>query len=167
MIKHRDRNMDFIMDQVHNTGYVVKPDTGYRGQLTHIHIDSLFEQRKEKRPVEVDLPKFNISYTVDLKKPLQKLGMEDMFDERIADFSGITERHRLAVDQVQHEAVVKVDEEGTEAAAATAVSAAVWTSGALYSEPVRFIVNRPFIFFIRDKPTGMLLFVGKVVDPTD
>ena len=115
----------------------------------------------------MNLPKFNISYTVDLKKPLQKLGMEDMFNDRNADFSRITERHRLAVDQVQHEAVVKVDEEGTEAAAATAVSAAVWTSGALYSEPVKFIVNRPFIFFIRDKPTGMLLFVGKVVDPTD
>jgi len=79
----------------------------------------------------------------------------------------MTEDTRLSISEVIHKAFIAVDEEGTEAAAATAV--VLWESGAAPTEPdvpVDFTADRPFLFMIRDIPTGALLFVGRVVDPS-
>lgn len=113
--------------------------------------------------VDVTLPKFSIhGGTISLKSQLQKLGMVDAFDAAAADFSAMSSEH-LWVGDVLHQAFVNVDESGTEAAAATAVT---MLGGAANPETVvHFDVNRPFLFFIRDIPTNTVLFVGRVLDP--
>lgn len=83
-----------------------------------------------------------------------------------ADFSGIAENDPLWISAVIHEALVKVDEEGTEAAAATAVVAAGAAERPASKPPVEFKVDHPFLYAIRDAKTGAILFLGHVVDPS-
>ena len=88
------------------------------------------------------------------------------FDPNRADFSGITGRplseERLVISQIIHRAVIEVQEEGTEAAAATAIEMSR-TSAPPNPEPFR--VDRPFLFYILDYATGAILFQGRIVDP--
>ena len=79
-----------------------------------------------------------------------------------ADFSAMTGDRALSIAEVVHKAFVSVDEEGTEAAAATAV---VMVESAMPGQPVEVTIDHPFIFLIRDIETGAVLFVGRVVDP--
>ena len=80
-----------------------------------------------------------------------------------ADFSGITTAERLSISNVIHQANIDVDEKGTEAAAATAV---VMRATAILAQPVTVRVDRPFLFALRDVPTGAILFLGRVADPS-
>jgi serpin B len=117
----------------------------------------------EPRPVALTLPRW--SYTSDgfrLKPSLEELGMRDAFAPGRADFSGIDGTRGLIVDDVYHKAMVVVDEEGTEAAAATGSSMMVTSAPA---PAVEMRVDRPFIFLIQDTSTGALLFAGRIVDP--
>jgi len=114
----------------------------------------------EPRQVDLRLPKFEFAYDASLVDPLKALGMTDAFTT--ADFSGIDGTHDLFISDVLHKAWVSVDEAGTEAAAATAV---IVSLVATPSPPVVLTINRPFLFVIRDVPTGTILFVGRVVDP--
>jgi serpin B len=114
--------------------------------------------------LQVSLPKFEFTYgTVKLKQAMKTLGMIDAFDGSLADFSGIDGTDLLYIDNIYHKAFISVDEEGTEAAAATAV-VLVWESAG--ADEVVFNANRPFVYLIRDKATGMILFMGRVVDPS-
>jgi serine protease inhibitor len=112
--------------------------------------------------VTVSLPKFEFSTDVALKPALTQLGMPEAFEPGVADFSGMDGSKDLFIQDVLHKAFVAVDEQGTEAAAATAVVVGV-TSAPL--EPKAFEANRPFLFLIRDRVSGTVLFVGRVVDP--
>ena len=94
-------------------------------------------------------------------KYLQNLGMRDAFDENAADFSGISKTF-LYITQVIHKAFVEVNEEGTEATAATAV---IMDTKTINDEPVFFRADHPFFFLIRDIQSGSILFMGKMVDP--
>lgn len=107
----------------------------------------------------LSLPRFTARSASALQPVLAALGMPSMFDGARADLSGISERERLFVGAVQHEAVVTVDEEGTEAAAATGVDIRE------VSAPLPVVVDRPFLFVVRDEPTGAVLFLGRVTDP--
>jgi serpin B len=112
----------------------------------------------------VSLPRFTFgSSSVSLRKPLQNMGMHLAFGN--ADFSGIDGTHNLYIDDVFHKAFIEVNEQGTEAAAATAVIIARLT-GINHASP-SFLANRPFIYLIRDRITGAVLFMGRVMDPTD
>lgn len=112
--------------------------------------------------VAVALPKFTFESEFELSRSLSELGMPTAFGGN-ADFSGITTETSLAISQVIHKAFVAVDEKGTEAAAATAV---VMTDAAAPAEPeLRFEASRPFLFFIHDRPTGAVLFLGRLVEP--
>jgi serpin B len=112
--------------------------------------------------LQVSLPKFTFTFgTVSLKGAFKALGMTDAFQPGLADFSGIDGTRDLCVDDIYHKAFINVDEKGTEAAAATAV-VLIYKS----ARPV-FIVNRPFIFVIRDKETGTVLFIGRVLNPLE
>jgi len=119
---------------------------------------------------DVVLPKFKIDPTesLSLSQPLNELGMQLAFDRAEADFSHMakirTPEERLAIADVFHKAFVAVDEEGTEAAAATGVVMAVPTSTRPPQKKV-FRADHPFLFFLRHKPTGLVLFMGRVVDP--
>jgi serpin B len=114
------------------------------------------------RQVALALPRFEVESGFTLADALAALGMPEAFSNR-ADFSGMTGDRDLFISEVVHKAFVSVDEAGTEAAAATAV---VMEKMALPEEPVEVIVDRPFIFLIRDVQTGAILFVGRVVDPS-
>ena len=89
------------------------------------------------------------------------MGMPTAFSDG-ADFSGITGSKDLFISDVFHKAYVNVDEEGTEAAAATAVDMAVTS---MPESPIELIVDRPFIFLIREYETNSILFVGRVLNP--
>lgn len=104
----------------------------------------------------VSLPKFKLAAEYKLNEVLQNQGMPDSFDWGVANFTGMTTGEKLYISHVAHKAFVEVNEEGTEAAAATAV--VIGTKSAKAS----FTINRPFLFAIRHRGTGAILFLGRV-----
>jgi serpin B len=124
-------------------------------------VDNLALWTQGLRPTEVLvlLPRFKLSGQFDLGETLQAMGMVDAF--YAADFSGMTGRRNLFISAVVHKSFVDVNEEGTEAAAATAV---VMSRG--FSPSPLFVADHPFLFLIRENTTGSILFLGRVVDPT-
>lgn len=114
----------------------------------------------EFRTAHVELPKFELEYAKRLNDPLIALGMGPAFDER-ADFSRLT--HAGAhISFVKQNTYLKVDEEGTEAAAVTVVGVSVTSAGA---KPPELIVDRPFLVAIRERLSGAILFIGAIEDP--
>jgi serpin B len=111
--------------------------------------------------VELFLPQFHLTFAVQLDEALQSLGMADAFSER-ADFSGMDGSLRLYLGAVLHKAFLKVNEEGTEAAAATAV---ITLEMAMPAQARVFRADHPFLFLIREVRTGSILFLGRVVNP--
>jgi serpin B len=117
-----------------------------------------------KQEVEVYLPKFKITCgTLTLNDNLKDMGMKDAFNERKADFSGMNGRFGLFIAYVLHKAFVEVNEEGTEAAAATAV---IMKEKALPRPVPVFRADRPFIFTIIDNRSQSILFMGRVMNPS-
>jgi serpin B len=110
------------------------------------------------------IPRFKFSSDFSLSKQLADMGMPDAFDPKKADFSAMDGTHDLFIQDVFHKAFVAVDEEGTEAAAATAVI--VGKLSAPPPRPIDFTADRPFIFLIRDVETNSILFLGRVMDPS-
>ena len=115
-----------------------------------------------RRDVLVYLPRFSVESRFALAPTLGAMGMPLAFTDR-ADFSGMDGKRDLFLSAVVHKARVDVDERGTEAAAATGV--AIRTL-AVQQEPPAFRADHPFLFVIRHNPTGAILFLGRVVDPT-
>jgi serine protease inhibitor len=133
-------------------------------KLENQNIQELFEKKSFVTKVNIQLPKFKLEQTIPLTEHLTNLGMKDMFSEGLADFSGIDGSKQLFVSNVVQKAFIEVNEEGSEAAAATA---AVMEMKCMPAPPEQFVADHPFIFFLRDKTTGMLLFQGRVVNPTE
>lgn len=128
---------------------------------------STWHNKSEAQKVEVILPKFRIEWGVaSLKAPLEKLGTRDAFDQKTADFSGMSGGKELWISDVVHKTFVEVNEEGTEAAAATAV-AMVMLGGMRNPPPPVFRADRPFVFAILDNATGAILFMGRVMNPKE
>ena len=123
-----------------------------------------------KEIVEVYLPRFKFAAKYFMKQDLADMGMPLAFTPGIdyggkADFSGMTGNKKLNIDEVIHQAFIDVNEEGTEAAAATAV--VLLDSWRAIPEPIKiFKADHPFIFIIQDRDTGNILFIGRVSDPT-
>lgn len=119
------------------------------------------------REVTLTLPRFEFTAEFALKPVLQDLGMAALFiapgPDSGADFTGMVDRRELFVQEVVHKAFIAVDEEGTEAAAATAVIVGLTSAG---SPPVAMTVDRPFLFVIEHAGTGEILFLGQVADPS-
>ena len=134
-------------------------------KLKQNSVKKLFEESCNSTDVEVELPKFNLQSTIPLSKQLQQLGMKDMFNETIADFTGISGSKELFVSAVVQKAFITCDEEGSEAAATTAVMMDGFSAVANPPPARQFIVDQPFIFYLREKTTGMLLFMGRVNNP--
>jgi serpin B len=111
--------------------------------------------------VELFLPRFMITFPVQLDAALGSLGMVDAFSEQ-ADFSGMDGTRRLFIGAALHKAFVKVNEEGAEATAATALAMA---EGMPPSAPPVFRADHPFLFLIREQHTGCILFLGRVINP--
>ncbi|XP_052473816.1 leukocyte elastase inhibitor isoform X3 [Carassius gibelio] len=114
--------------------------------------------------VEVSLPRFKMEETYDMKSLLISMGMEDVFNEQKVNLSGMSPNNDLVVSKVIHKAFVEVNEEGTEAAAATGV--VILGATALKPEdPKIFIADHPFLFFIRHNPSNSILFYGRFCSP--
>ena len=144
---------------------IIVPDAGrfeeVESALTSERLNEILGSM-EQNSVMLRMPKFEFESSFSLSDTLTNMGMPAAFDRNAADFSGMTGKQDLFIGDVIHKAFVAVDEEGTEAAAATAVIMEL--AGAAFSE-LSLIIDRPFIFFIRDLETGQILFVGRVVNP--
>lgn len=116
-----------------------------------------------QREVNLALPKFKLTSQFQLSSELKALGMTTAFSDR-ADFSRMAVGEPLRISEVLHKAFVDVNEQGTEAAAATAVMIEA-TAAPVRQEPVEFRADHPFVFLLRDNRTGAILFLGRVVDP--
>ena len=137
------------------------------------NLQTLWDGAKATKKVVVTIPKFKLEQTIGLNDNMEALGMKNMFaDPRRnikggANFSPINGKRNLFVSAVIQKAFIEVNEEGSEAAAATAVIMRMTKSGRpRRNRPKVFRADRPFMFFLRDKLTGILLFQGRVMDPT-
>uniref|UniRef100_A0A6I8P6Z3 Serpin domain-containing protein n=1 Tax=Ornithorhynchus anatinus TaxID=9258 RepID=A0A6I8P6Z3_ORNAN len=144
------------------TAYFVLPQQGKTKQVEdHLTKDRILKwsESMKRRSLNLRFPKFSISGTYQLEKILGKLGVTDVFTDK-ADLSGLTDQVHLKVSKAVHKAMLKVDEKGTEASAATAVEAMPM------SLPPTVTYNHPFLVIIYEKITQTMLFLGKIVNPT-
>ncbi|NLO10246.1 MAG: serpin family protein [Clostridiales bacterium] len=143
--------------------YIILPSEGRDindliSNMTTDKWDEIKEILVKEKNVVVRIPKFEFEYgTKSLTRSLIELGMVEAFSQSAADFSGI--RGDLLIDDVLHKAYIEVNEEGTEAAAATAVSMMTKSD----PEYITFIANRPFMFIINDDVMDTILFMGKLI----
>lgn len=144
---------------------IIVPDEGnfeaFESSLSPALLDETFTGLQPTLMM-LSMPKFTFESQFNLSDTLKSMGMEDAFSAENADFSGMTAQKDLYISDVIHKAFVAVDEEGTEAAAATAVI--METAGAMMYD-VTLTIDRPFLFIIRDKPSGQILFIGRVLNP--
>jgi serpin B len=146
---------------------VIVPDEGnFEAVESSLNPDLLDETWNglQQSSVMLSLPKFTYESEFNLSDTLTSMGMVDAFNPGIADFSGMTNEDDLFISDVIHKAFVAVDEEGTEAAAATAVIIEA-ASAPIFD--VTLTIDRPFIFIIHDKPSGQILFIGRVLNPAE
>ena len=152
---------------------ILLPDEGRFREFEDSMDAALVEQAladARREYVALVMPKFEFESQFELAETLKQMGMSNAFDGDMSDFSGMDGNSCFAGDdpclhikEVIHQAFVSVDEQGTEAAAATAVVVAVAES--VRPEPIRVAIDRPFIFLVRDSATGTILFLGRVLDP--
>ncbi len=126
-------------------------------------IDRLCAKLKHTK-TRLQLPRFEFTSDIELRRVLAAMGMTDAFDETRADFTSMSKEKRLFIAAALHKAFISVDEEGTEAAAATVVMMGI-TSAPRPSEPVPFVADHPFLFFIRHSESGCSRFAGRVATP--
>lgn len=125
--------------------------------LTTAILDDILSHM-ETHVLKVGLPKFELKDSRNLKKSLKSIGMESSFTNIKADFSGITGNRDLYLEEVIHQAVIQVNEEGTEAAVNTVIQLDN------RRKPLELFINRPFLFLIRDNRSGLILFLGRVAE---
>jgi serpin B len=148
--------------------YILLPDRNKNLQqvmknLTTKELEKASEDAQSKKPeLRVKVPKFKTEYSRNLNQDLKSLGMKKAFTEK-SNFRGISNKGDLYISSIRHKTFIKVDEKGTEAAAATSVK---FESVSANITP-RFEVDRPFLFFIRDDRSGTNLFVGKISNPNN
>ncbi|WP_366924516.1 serpin family protein [Metallumcola ferriviriculae] len=134
------------------------PISDFIAELNLNRWEAIRDSISEKEEVQLRLPRFKLEYGIKkLKDSLVRLGMGEAFSVT-ADFSGI--RDGISISRVLHKAVIEVNEQGSEAAAATVVE----MKESAAAEPLTFIANRPFLFIIADDETGTILFLGKLYD---
>ncbi len=145
---------------------IIVPDSGrykdFEASLDAAKLDTILSSM-QPTTLKLGLAKFTFRSSFDLGSQLTTLGMPDALDPNRADFSGMTGKLDLFIAKVLHQAFIAVDEKGTEAAAATAV---IMAPTAAMLPPQELMVDRPFIFVIRDLKSGQILFLGRVLDPT-
>jgi serpin B len=145
---------------------IILPDEGnFEAVESVLSSEFLNETLSGLQPTSMmlSMPKFTFESSFSLSDALQSMGMVDAFDDGTADFSGMTAQNDLFISDVIHKAFVAVDEEGTEAAAATAV---IMERASAIMSDLTLVIDHPFIFVIRDKPSGQILFIGRVLDPS-
>ncbi|KAK7802291.1 hypothetical protein U0070_012813 [Myodes glareolus] len=148
-------NMIIMLPDEHVELSTVEKEITYEKFIEWTRLDKMQEQK-----VEVFLPRFKLEENYDMKDFLCKLGMTDAFESR-ADFSGISSKQGLSLSKVVHKSFVEVNEEGTEAAAATHANK---TKRSVRDTPC-FCADHPFLFFIQHVKTNAILFCGRFSSP--
>jgi serpin B len=133
----------------------------FEKELSIERVNKLLSNLSQEK-VDVYIPKFKMEKRYILNKMLIDLGMSDAFDMMLADFSGMTGSKDLYISKVIHQSFIEVNEEGTEAAAATAV---IMSGKSIAPMIIEFKADRPFLFIIRDIKTNTILFTGRFVEP--
>ncbi|MBW6465042.1 MAG: serpin family protein [Brevefilum sp.] len=150
---------DFVMT-------LIVPDHGsfttVEDRLTVELLETLMNKMVSER-INLEMPKFDFETTINANDALKTLEMAEAFDPDLSDFKGMADVEDLHISDVLQKATITVDEEGTEAAAATAVIVGI--KSAPIGEPISLVIDRPFLFFIQHQPTGTILFMGRVVQP--
>ncbi len=142
-------------------------DDNLKGLENSLTVEQLSKWKKglKEQRVKIFIPKFKFETKSFMTKMLKEMGMPIAFSDS-ADFSGMTGKKGLKIDEVIHQAFVEVNEEGTEAAAATAVTMVPISTGPSKEPKIPvFRADHPFIFLIQEKNTGIILFMGRVVNP--
>jgi len=163
--------LSYVNDEV--SMFIFLPDIDKMAELENAmtieNLNSWMAKRKTANltPVYIDLalPKFKVETKYTLNETLSNMGMPSAFNDVTADFSGMNGEKSLFITHVVHKAFVAVDEEGTEAAAATGV--VVVGINCIPPPATPFIVDHPFIFMICENSTGAILFMGRVNEPTN
>ncbi|KAG3288783.1 serpin B6-like, transcript variant X1 [Ictidomys tridecemlineatus] len=150
----QELNMIIMLPDEHIDLKTVEKELTYEKYIEWTGPDLMDEEE-----VEVFLPRFKLQENYDLEEVLRSLGMTDAFDEARADFSGMSSTRDLHLSKVVHKSFVEVNEEGTEAAAATACRF-TWLCS-----PTLFCADHPFLFFIQHSRTRGILFCGRVSSP--
>uniref|UniRef100_A0A8C4KVI5 Serpin domain-containing protein n=1 Tax=Equus asinus asinus TaxID=83772 RepID=A0A8C4KVI5_EQUAS len=154
--KHKDLSMMLLLpNEVDETGIKI----GYKLTAEKL-IEWTSSQNMRERFVDLYLPRFKVEESYDLKDTMMSLGMLDAFSPQDADFSGMTGSRSLVVSKILHKSFVEVNEEGTEAAAATGIE-----FGLLSPRAYSFHCDHPFLFFIKHNKTNSILFLGRVSSP--
>ena len=151
-------------DSLFTMSIIMPDDAEEIGSLIGELKDGLYtaaESQFEHTEVDLFLPRFKLAYETKMKDILRSLGMEQAFQESTADFTRIHRNGGLYISEVVHKSFVEVNEEGTEAAAVTAV---IIETTSIAPPPPVVRVDKPFIFLIREKSTGTILFAGKIIE---
>ncbi|NWS72522.1 A1AT protein, partial [Crotophaga sulcirostris] len=166
---HRDEKLSCWVVEIPYKGNAaalfILPDEGTMKQVEDALLKetvSNWIQSLEKRKIYLDLPRFSISGSYDVKSLFKKMGVTEVFSDQ-ADLSGVAENTLLKVSKAIHKATVDVRENGTEAAAATLIE--MVPLSAEIPPPPRIKFNRPFLMLILEKTTRSILFVGKIMNP--
>lgn len=130
-------------------------------QLDEDLLDRLLTKRRKRR-IALHLPRLDVGMNISLAEPLQQLGVRDVFT-KYADLTGLSGDPRVSVSNVLHESVLKLDEQGLEGAAATAVMMRLTSVDT--GEPIDFRVDRPFLLLVRHASTGAIYFLTRVANP--
>jgi serpin B len=134
--------------------------------FTVANIDKWIGSLLNEDKIVVTFPRFKITQQFELSAALEALGMKQAFQASTADFSAITGHRDLYISAAIHKAYIDVDEEGTEAAAATAIALFTMIMRQAPAPPIVFRADHPFLFLIRDNKSGAILFIGRLTDPT-
>ncbi|KAK7907381.1 hypothetical protein WMY93_015993 [Mugilogobius chulae] len=174
MMKRTGR-YDFYQDMDNHTSVLLLPYKGNTSMMIVLPDDGKMKEVEDvickdhirhwhdslsRNSVDVEMPKFAISGDAALDESLKEMGMTNAFGDT-ADFGGISDEVKLKVSKASHQAVLSVDETGTEAAAATTIEVMPM------SMPERMILNKPFLVFILEHSTRSILFMGKISNPTE
>ncbi|NXC33002.1 A1AT protein, partial [Campylorhamphus procurvoides] len=166
---HRDESLSCWVVEIPYTGNVtslfVLPDDGKMEEVEDALIKetvSTWMESLKKRKIYLDLPKFSVSGSYDIKSLFEKMGVTEVFSDQ-ADLSGVAEKTLLKVSKAIHKATVDVRENGTEAAAVTMVE--ITPLLLPFPPPPHITFDRPFLMMIIDKTSHSTLFMGKIVNP--
>lgn len=151
--KGNDLSMIIILPKENNISVI-------ESKLNYVNLANWVNDLDEIK-ISVNIPRFKIETKYTLNDVLYEMGIKDAFSPGIADFSGMDGTRDLYISQILHKAFVEVNEEGTEAAAATGV-----VVGITSYNPLEFTADHPFVFLIRHEETGAILFMGKIINPT-
>ncbi|MEB3291756.1 MAG: serpin family protein [Synechococcales bacterium] len=159
-LPYGDRNWSFYV-------FLPKPNSSlqqFSKDWTASNWDQWMKQFAQ-RDGSLQIPKFKLEYSKNLKEPLSAIGMANAFELNQANFSNLA-NNPVAISDVKHKTFVEVNEEGTEAAAVTSVGIVATSVQINPTPPFQMVVDRPFLCVIRDNQSGAILFMGAIVDPT-